>query len=87
VLRTAPCLFGLYAVVAVWYADLPARWRQQRAVARAAPEAVTFSDAITAVRRWLWSEWIFATPVHHGAFAKIPRNLRDLLLPGLAPTP
>jgi hypothetical protein len=87
VLRTAPCLFGLYAVVAVGYADLPARWRQQRAVARAAPAAVTFSDAITAVRRWLWSEWILATPGHHGAFAKIPPRLRDLLLRGLAPTP
>src|SRR6516164_6864684 len=86
VLRTAPCLFGLYAVIAVWYAELPARWQGARAVPRPEPGVATFSDAITAVRRWLWSEWIFATPAHQRAFAKIPPRLRDLLLRGLAPT-
>lgn len=86
VLRTAPCLFGLYAVIAVWYAELPARWRRQRAMRRGDEAAVTFADAITAVRRWLWSEWVFATPAHGTAFAKIPPRLRDLLLRGLAPT-
>jgi hypothetical protein len=86
VLRTAPCLFGLYTVIAVWYAELPARWQRQRAVERAEPGVVTFSDAITAVRRWLWSDWVFATPVHQRAFAKIPPRLRGLLLRGLAPT-
>lgn len=86
VLRTAACLFGLYSVIAVWYAELPARWRRQRAVTRKGKEVVAFSDAITAVRRWLWSEWVFATPVHRAAFAKIPPRLRDLLLRGLAPT-
>jgi hypothetical protein len=48
--------------------------------------AVTFAGAITAVRRWLWSEWVFATPAHATSFAKIPPQLRDLLLRGLAPT-
>jgi len=86
VLRTAPCLFGLYSVIALWYADLPARWRRQRAVARGDKERATFSDAITAVRRWLWSEWVLATPAHQRAFAKIPPRLRDLLRRGLAPT-
>jgi hypothetical protein len=86
VLRTAPCLFGLYSVIALWYAELPARWRRQRAVERGDREGVTFSDAITAVRRWLWSEWVFATPRHQRAFAKIPPRLRDLLLRSLAPT-
>jgi hypothetical protein len=86
VLRTAPCLFGLYAVIALWHAELPARWQGARAVPRPEPGVVTFSDAITAVRRWLWSEWVFATPVHQRAFAKIPRRLRELLLRGLAPT-
>jgi len=86
VLRTAPCLFGLYSVIALWYGDLPARWRSQRVMRRGRKEVVTFSDAITAVRRWLWSEWIFATPLHQVAFAKIPPRLRDLLLRGLAPT-
>jgi len=85
VLRTAPCLFGLYTVIAVWFAELPARWRSQRAVLRS-DAAVTFADAITALRRWLWSQWVFATPAHQTAFAKIPPRLRDLLLRGLAPT-
>jgi hypothetical protein len=86
VLRTAPCLFGLYTVIAVWFAELPARWRSQRAVPRPDDAAVTFADAITALRRWLWSQWVFATPAHQTAFAKIPPRLRDLLLRGLAPT-
>jgi hypothetical protein len=47
--------------------------------------AVTFSDAITAVRRWLWAEWVFATPHHSQAFAKIPRRRQATLLDGLAP--
>ncbi len=85
VLRTAPCLFGLYTVIALWYADLPARRRQQRAVTYARKRDVTFSDAITAVRRWLWDQWVFATPAHKGAFAKIPPRLRDALLQAVAP--
>lgn len=86
VLRTTPCLFGLYAVIALWYAELPARWQTPRAVCRVEPGVVTFSDAITAVRRWLWTAWVLATPAHQRAFAKIPPRLRDLLLRGLAPT-
>jgi DDE superfamily endonuclease len=85
VLRTGPCLFGLYAVIALWYAALPARWRNQRLLSYAGKSDVTFSDAITAVRRWLWDEWIFATPEHNGAFAKIPPPLRATLLQAVAP--
>jgi DDE family transposase len=87
VLRTAPCLFGLYAVIAVIYAELPAKWQAQRVLADAKKTGVTFSDAITAVRRWLWAEWIFATPGHNGAFTKIPPRLRAALLTSLAPSP
>jgi hypothetical protein len=83
--RTGPCLFGLYAVIAVWYAELPARWRQQQVLTYAGKRDVTFSDAITAVRRWLWDEWVFATPEHKGAFAKIPPRLREALLQAVAP--
>ncbi len=85
VLRTAPCLFGLYAVIALWYAELPARWRQQQLVTYAGKHDVTFSDAITAVRRWLWEKWVFATPAHESAFAKIPPRLRAVLLQAVAP--
>jgi hypothetical protein len=47
--------------------------------------SVTFSDAITAVRRWLWTGWVFATGGHAGAFAKLPEPLRRALLYALAP--
>ncbi len=46
---------------------------------------VTFSDAITAVRRWLWREWVFAIPGYQQAFAKLTRPFRTLLLHALAP--
>lgn len=85
VLRVTPCLFGLYGGVAVWYAELPARWQRQRVVERAGKSAVTFGDALTAVRRWLWAEWVLARPSHKDAFAKIPKPLRDTLLRGLTP--
>jgi uncharacterized protein YerC len=85
--RTAPCLFGLYAVIALWYAELPARWRKQQLITYVGKNNVTFSDAITAVRRWLWDEWVFATPEHNGAFAKIPPRLRAVLLQAVAPAP
>lgn len=51
-----PCLFGLYTVVAWLDAELPTRWTRFRAVDWPGKRDVTFSDAITAVRRWLWLE-------------------------------
>jgi hypothetical protein len=85
VLRVEPCLFGLYTVVALLYASLPARYARMRAVDWSGKEDVTFSDAITAVRRWLWQEWVFALPGHRVAFQKLSRPFRELLLSGLAP--
>jgi hypothetical protein len=85
VLRAAPCLFGLYTVVACLYSQLPRRYARVRAVAYAGKEDVTFSDAITAVRRWLWLEWVFAVPGFRGAFQKLASPFRSLLLHGLAP--
>jgi hypothetical protein len=85
VLRAAPCLFGLYTVVALLYASLPAKYAGVRVVDWPGKADVTFSDAITAVRRWLWQEWVFAIPGHSEAFQKLPRSCRSLLLSGLAP--
>jgi hypothetical protein len=85
VLRVAPCLFGLYTVVAALYAQMPARYRRARLIDWVGKADTTFSDAITAVRRWLWQEWVFAIPGHTAAFAKLSRSFRDLLLYGLAP--
>jgi DDE superfamily endonuclease len=85
ILRVAPCLFGLYSVVACLYSRLPRRYARERAVEWDGKQDVTFSDAITAVRRWLWLEWVFAIPGHRAAFDKLSRPFRRLLLHALAP--
>ena len=78
--RLAPCLFGLYTVVAALYAQMPARYQRTRLIDWVGKTDTTFSDAITGVRRWLWQEWIFATPGHTVAFSKLSRPFRELLL-------
>jgi hypothetical protein len=85
VLRAAPCLFGAYTVVACLYSQLPKPYALVRAVDWAGKQDVTFSDAITAVRRWLWVEWVFAIPGCREPFEKLPRHFRCLLLHALAP--
>ena len=85
VLRVAPCLFGLYTVVAGLYVQLPKHRRRVGLVAWLGKEDVTFSDALTAVRRWLWVEWVFAIPGHTAAFAKLSRSFQHVLLAGLTP--
>ena len=72
-------------MVAALDAPLPARWRRGVGVAWPGQPDVTFSDAITAVRRWLGVEWVFAIPGHRTAFAKLNRRFQQLLLAGLAP--
>jgi hypothetical protein len=85
VLRTTPCLMGLYGVVTVIYAELPRKWQVRHGVRPKGTVNVTFADALSSVRRWLWSEWIFANPTYQDAFDKIPHRLRETLLHGLAP--
>lgn len=85
VVRAAPCLFGLYTVVAVWDAALRSHRGAAAGVGWANKAGRTFSDAITAVRRWLWTEWVFARGGHDQTFAQIPDDLRDILLYALAP--
>ena len=84
-LRVAPCLFGLYTLVASLYSQLPRAYRRVPGVAWPGKQDVTFSDAMTAVRRWLWQKWVFAIPGHHEAFAKLSRPFRAILLYALAP--
>ena len=67
------------------YVGLPTRFARVRVVDWPGKRAVTFSDAITAVRRWLWQEWVLAIPGHHEAFLKLRAPFRQMLLNGLAP--
>jgi hypothetical protein len=83
VLRAAPCLFGLYSVVAALYHALPEAKRAGR-VDWPGKAGVTFSDALTAVRRWLWADGVFPQAGVTPAIQKVPLDIRDLLLGSLA---
>jgi hypothetical protein len=84
VLRAAPGLFGLYSVVALWSAALPA-CKREHLVRWPGKETVTFSDALTAVRRRLWTEWVFPQTDGGSAVEKLPGPAREILLSALAP--
>jgi hypothetical protein len=84
VLRAGPCLLGLYTVVAVLYHALPAA-KRAGAVAWPGKVGVTFSDALCAVRRWLWHEAVLPQAGDGTALQKLPEPVRELLLTTLAP--
>jgi hypothetical protein len=83
--RAEPCLFGLYSVVALLYEQLPAETQAEAGVEWEGKATVTFSDAMTIVRRWLWSTWVFGTGTHAATFAQLPEAFRQTLLHALAP--
>jgi hypothetical protein len=85
VLRAEPGLLGLFSVVALLYWRLPAQDQEQGNVEWEGKQSVTFSDAITAVRRWLWTHWVFPRAGQGAAFEKLPQAFQQLLLYGLAP--
>jgi hypothetical protein len=84
VLRAAPCLLGLYSVVTVLFASLPESERTG-SVGWPGKVGVTFSDAVRSVRRWLWVKGVFPQAGIDADLAKLPPNVRELLLSGLAP--
>jgi hypothetical protein len=86
VLRAAPCLFGLYSIVALLYHALPEDHRTGR-IAWPGKVGVTFSDALTAIRRRVWAESVFAQDGFEAGIAKLPPDLRELLLTALTPAP
>ena len=71
VLRAEPCLFGLYSLVVLWWATLPECDRQDVTPTWVGKQTVTFSDAMTLVRRDLSRRWIFETP----AFKALARKM------------
>jgi hypothetical protein len=84
VLRACPCLLGLYTVVAVLFAALPAG-KRAGAVSWPGKAGVTFSDAMCAVRRWLWNGAVLPQAGDGTALEKLPEPIRELLLTTLAP--
>jgi DDE superfamily endonuclease len=85
VLRAEPCLLALYTLVVWLYAELPVSYRRVRVVDWLGKSDVTFSDAITAVRRYLWVEGVISLSGHREAFEKLGGPLRQIVLQGLAP--
>jgi len=84
VLRTAPCLLGLFSLVSLIYArhardrripPLRALWYVK--------EETTFSDAMTTVRRLCW-ESILKESWKHTGVTKLPTRLRRTLLDHLS---
>ena len=84
VLRAAPCLIGSYTVVAILFHGLPAS-KRTGAVSWPGKATVTFSDALCAVRRWLWAEAILPQAGADAALDQLPTAVRELLLTTLAP--
>ena len=80
VLRAEPSLFGLYSIVALWFAALPESDRKDLAVEWTGKVAITYSDAVTFVRRDLWRHWIFANPAYKPVVEKLsPKQRRELI--------
>jgi hypothetical protein len=82
VLRAEPCLFGLYTLVALWFADLPkpAAATPNLAWVVRVKSATTFSDAITTVRQQVWRHWVLECPRHAVALRKLTRRERNSLI-------
>jgi len=83
VLRAGPCLLGLYTVVALLFHALPES-KRVGAVTWPGKATVTFSDALCAIRRWLWAEAVLPQAGTTTALQKLPEPIRELLLTTLA---
>lgn len=81
--RAAPCLFGLYTVGALLYQGLPEA-KRIGGVEWPGRAGVTFSDALSAVRRWLWSDWILARADRGRAVQELPAPIREIVFSALA---
>jgi hypothetical protein len=84
ILRAAPCLLGLYGLVAILFDALPAA-KRSGGVSWSGKAAVTFSDALAAVRRWLWAEALLPQAGDPTAIQKLPPPIQELILTTLAP--
>lgn len=81
VLRTAPCLLGLFSIICLILAEHTRGHRIQiRSTEWYIKTKPTFSDAIATVRRLFWQETIFENASYHKGLKKLPSNLRNMLL-------
>ena len=86
VLRTGPCLLGLFSVISLIYAaHLRDHHPKLQSLSWYAKGEPTFADALATVRRLFGGETIFADSAEHAGFAKLPADLRETLLNCLCP--
>ena len=84
VLRTAPCLLGLFSLVSLIFARASkGKTPTPASVPWYHKAEPTFSDAITAVRRLCWQEVLWR-PGHHAGVTKLPNRLKLMLLDHLS---
>jgi hypothetical protein len=85
VLRGAPCLIGLFSLVALVFARL---WRQGRAAVHQTPcypkAEPTFADALYAVRRAVWDGCLLKHVLGPRRVTTLPRRLKRTLITYLA---
>jgi hypothetical protein len=87
VLRTVPFLLGLFSIVSVLYhkhACAKGRTPKPPTYPWYAKAEITFSDALTTVRRLFWAETVFSEALPHGDLNKLPPKLREMLFDHLA---
>ena len=85
VLRTGPCLLGLFSLVClVYHHHTGGNGTTPAGAAWYAKAEPTFGDAIAGVRRLLWSETILKQADHDGTFKKLRPEIRTLLLDRLS---
>ena len=81
VLRTAPCLLGLFSVISLIFAR---QVRQHHPAIRQSPwyhkTEPTFADALATVRRLLWNEILLQDATHTKGFPKLSPRLRNTVL-------
>ena len=81
VLRSTPCLLGLFSVVALIYAE---HVRGHKPAVRSTPwyekDEPTFADALAAIRRQFWSGTFLQQAGAERAWKNLPTDLRTTLL-------
>jgi len=77
ILRTTPALLGLYSLITIWANTLAGAsgFTHPRAAAWYTKSELTFSDAIAAVRRALWSPPNFSMSRRNSDMVEIPEAL------------
>lgn len=78
--RTTPLLLGRFSLITLWADELFSRGlAPPRRAAWYPKPALTFSDALAAVRHALWTAEAFPTSADHADVAKVPRAVLDRL--------